>query len=326
MALTIALGCFLAAGLAALIVTLRYLILEYRRDRIPVLIYHRIVSDEDISRCRKSSYVVSATSFGQQMLFLKERGYTTMDLNDYLYYKEHPQQLPQKPVIISFDDGYENNYIHAYPVLKKHGFKAVVYSIADPASPIFPQFEIPERLMSPEQMKELSENGISIQGHTATHPHLKDLADADIYRELHDCRQRLEAITGKPVVHMAVPYGSMDGRLFSIAREAGYKTLSIPGKGTVNLATDPYDIKRLSIHSTTTMEQFARLVSSPAYIVLNRVYAASHLLIRRIFGQDFEKKLKIMFAQFGLDDAEKLAKIGFALVIVAALIFLLLYI
>jgi peptidoglycan/xylan/chitin deacetylase (PgdA/CDA1 family) len=300
----------------------RYFILENRRDRIPVIIYHRLVSDEDLMLCRKFSYVVSLSNFEQQMRYLKEEGYVPIDLNDYLFYKEHPHDLPEKPVIISFDDGYENNYRYAFPILKKYGFKAVIYSITDPDAPLFLQFELPEKLLSPEQMKELSDNGISIQGHTATHPYLKEIDEKGIYRELTECKEIIEKITGKPVVHMAVPYGSMDDRLFKIARDVGYKTLSIPGKGTINLASDPYDIKRLSVHNNTTIKQFSMLVGSPTYAVLNRIYAMSHLFIRKTFGRKFEKKLKVIFAQYGLDDAEKLAKIGIVAFIIIVFLYL----
>lgn len=309
----------IAILIVATVMIVKFFILEFRKDRIPVLIYHRIVTDSNLSRCKKASYVVSVGNFTQQMQYLKDSGYVAIDLDDYLYCRDNPQQLPAKPVIITFDDGYENNYYYAYPVLKKFGFKAVIYCVADAESSFFASFELPERLLAPQQMKELSENGISIQGHTTTHPHLKYLADEEIYCELKQCKDVLEGITGKPVIHMAVPYGSMDKRLLKIARETGYKTVSVPGKGTVNLDTDPFDIKRLSIHSTTNLAQFARLLSSPAYVILQRVYATGHLFVRHVFGQPFEKKLKLLFARFGLDDAEKLAKLAGVLVVLFAI-------
>ncbi len=97
----------------------RLALLEFRRDRIPVLNYHRVVSDRDISRCARGAYVVSETEFEKQMCHLKDRGFTAIDLDDYLYYREHRSELPPKPIIITFDDGYENNYLYAYPALKR---------------------------------------------------------------------------------------------------------------------------------------------------------------------------------------------------------------
>jgi len=290
--------------------------LENRPDRIPVLNYHRIVPDKDIELCKKESYVVSESAFRDQMRFVHENGFMTIDLDDFLYYKANRAELPQRPLIITFDDGYENNYQYAYPVLKEYGFKAVIYSVADPTAPFFKEFEIPERLLSPEQMKEMSEHGISIQGHTTTHPHLKELSDDEIRRELQECKERLEAITGKPVVHMAIPYGSYDNRLFTIARQVGYKTLEIPGRGTVNLDSDPYHLGRMAVHSGTSMDEFEKMLFSPTYSVIGRLYAMAHLAGRRFMGKAVEDRIKKLCAVFGLDNPVRLVQAGAGAVVV----------
>ncbi len=298
-------------------------LIEYRKDRIPVLNYHRVVSNDNLVLCNKAAYVVSEKTFNDQMQFLKDSGYTTIDLDDYLYYKDHRKELPQKPFIITFDDGYENNYLFAYPILKNLGCKAVIYSVSDPGTSFFNSFEIPERLLSPGQMKELSASGISIQSHTKTHPHLKNLSDDEIRAELKDCKDALEAITRKPVVHMAIPYGSYDKRLFKIARETGYKTLEVPGRGTINLDTDPYQLRRIAVHANTTIEELDKIVSSPAYAIMNRLYAAAHLTIRRTLGKEIEDRLKRLSAAFGLDNPARLITVALgALIIMLVLYFL----
>lgn len=288
---------------------LRLWLFENRPDRIPILNYHRIVPDKDMHRCKKESYVVSESVFRKQMHYLKTHGFTPIDLDDFLYYKEHPAELPSRPVIITFDDGYENNYLYAYPILKEYGFKAIIYSISNPTSDFFSGFEIPERLLSPEQMKELSDNGISIQGHTATHPHLKDLSDDEIHRELAQCKSTLETITGKPVRHMAIPYGSYDRRLFAIAQTVGYETLEVPGRGTINLDTDPYHLRRMAVHAGTSLEEFRKMLLSPGYAVIGRLYAAAHLAIRRILGKRVEDQIKKVCALLGLDSPQRFVKI-----------------
>lgn len=310
----------LAAGIGAYIVRLWFL--ENRSDRIPVLNYHRIVTDSDMHRCKKESYVVSESAFKMQMQYLKEHGFTPIDLNDFLYYKEHPHELPSRPVIITFDDGYENNYLYAYPILKQYGFKAIIYSVSNPTNEFFSGFEIPERLLSPDQMQELSTNGISIQGHTATHPYLKDLSDAQIYQELVQCKHTLEAITGKPVCHMAIPYGSYDSRLFAIARQVGYKTLEVPGRGTINLATEPYCLRRMAVHADTSMEEFEKMLLSPAYAVIGRLYAAAHLAIRRLLGKRVEDRIKKICAAIGLDNPGRMTLIVTLVLISLAILYL----
>lgn len=292
--------------------------LENRPDRIPVLNYHRIVLDKDIALCKKESYVVPESAFREQMQYLKKHGFTTIDLDDFLHYREHREELPARPVIITFDDGYENNYLHAYPILREHGFKAVIYSVSDPGADFFSGFEIPERLLTPGQMKELSDNGISIQGHTATHPHLKDLSDADIHRELSVCKSALEAVTGRPVRHMAIPYGSYDRRLFPIARQVGYKTLEVPGRGTINPDTDPYHLGRMAVHGGTSMAEFEKILFSPGYAVIGRLYAAAHLALRRFMGKAIEDRIKNLCAAFGLDNPVRLMKVAAGIIALVA--------
>jgi peptidoglycan/xylan/chitin deacetylase (PgdA/CDA1 family) len=301
----------------------RSVLIEYRKDRIPILNYHRVVSKDNLVLCKKGAYVVSERAFNDQMQFLKDNGYTTIDLDDYLYYKDHRQELPQKPFIITFDDGYENNYRYAYPILRNLKYKAIIYSVSDPNTYFFKSFEIPERLLSPEQMRELSDHGISIQGHTTTHPRLKTLTDGEIRSELKACKETLEAITGKPVIHMAIPYGSYDKRLFNIARELGYKTIEVPGRGTINLDTDPYRLRRIAIHSDTTIEELQYIVSSPLFAVVSRLYAAVHLLVRRTLGPYIEDRFKVVFAQLGLDNPWRLAKLAIGVLIIIVILYLL---
>jgi len=310
-------------GLVCAVAVGRLARLEFRRDRIPVLNYHRVVSDQDISRCASGAYVVSESEFEEHMLHLKGRGFTAIDLDDYLYYREHRDELPPKPIIITLDDGYENNYLYAYPALKKCGFKAVIYSISDPDASFFGDFEIPERLLSPAQMKELSDNGISIQGHTHSHAPLKFQTDEAIERELATCKKILEAITGRPVQHMAIPYGVFDKRLFEIARRTGYRTLEVPGKGTINLDTDPFRLRRLSVHNLTTLPQLDKMVSSPLNTLVHRLYAFGQLAIRNTAGPGVEQKLRLLLSKFGLDSPESLLKFAVGLGAAGAALYLL---
>jgi peptidoglycan/xylan/chitin deacetylase (PgdA/CDA1 family) len=129
----------------------------------------------------------------------------------------------------------------------------------------------------------------------------------------------LESVTCKPVVHLAIPYGSYDKRVFNIARKLGYKTIAVPVNGTINLATDPYHLRRFSVHNSTTVRELESIVSSPLYAIINRLYAAGHLIIRYTLGQKFEGRLKTLFARFGLDNPKRLMLIAFT---VLALIFI----
>jgi peptidoglycan/xylan/chitin deacetylase (PgdA/CDA1 family) len=312
-----------AIGLVCAVVVARLATTEFRSDRIPVLNYHRVVADGDFYRCTENAYAVAESDFEKQMGHLHARGFTAIDLDDYLHYREKRSELPAKPIIITLDDGYENNYRYAYPAFKKYGFKAVIYSISDPEAPFFDDFELPERLLSPAQMKELSDNGVSIQAHTHTHPYLKFETDESIEHELATCKSTIEAITGRPVRHMAIPYGVFDRRVFAIAERTGYRTIQIPGRGTINLDTDPFRLRRLSVHDRTTLSQLDKMVSSRLNAMIHRLYAFGHLAIRNTVGHGVERRIRLLLAKAGLDNPEGLFRFGIGVVVVAAGLYLL---
>lgn len=135
---------------------------DYTAD-VPVLLYHSIVEEP-------GSYLeVSPEAFGEQMRFLAENGYhavTTQDLIDYVY---HGGALPDKPVFISFDDGYQNNYDYAWPILEEHGLKATIYAIG--VSVGHDRYKDTQFEMTPhfgfEQARQMVESGvIDVQSHT----------------------------------------------------------------------------------------------------------------------------------------------------------------
>jgi peptidoglycan/xylan/chitin deacetylase (PgdA/CDA1 family) len=108
--------------------------------KIPVLLYHHILTQDENIEQRGNSAVVSLEDFEQQMKYLHENNFNTissMELSDFLY-KHIP--LPPKSVVIHFDDGYYSNIVHAYPVLKKYGFKATVFLITSCISDVQQQF------------------------------------------------------------------------------------------------------------------------------------------------------------------------------------------
>ena len=87
---------------------------------MPILLYH-MVNDG------KSSYAITPTEFEEQMKYLKEEGYTTISLLEYVKARKGKLNLPEKPLVISFDDGYLDNYTVALPIMKKYDFKGTVF-------------------------------------------------------------------------------------------------------------------------------------------------------------------------------------------------------
>ena len=94
---------------------------------LPILMYHSVLKDKS----RAGKYVVSPDTLEQDMLYLKGCGYTTVVMEDLINYVENGVPLPEKPVMLTFDDGHLNNKTYVYPLLQKHGMKAVISIVGE---------------------------------------------------------------------------------------------------------------------------------------------------------------------------------------------------
>ncbi len=204
---------------------------------VPILMYHRI--DENSTNSRLS---VSPESFERQMEFLKSRGYNVVSLGELIDLIKK-RNIPYKTVAITFDDGYENNFISAYPVLKRLGFPATIFIIVALVSQ--PEY------MTWDQIRELSENGIDIGSHTMTHAWLPDLDDKGLQVQLVDSKRALESHLEKRVDFISYPLGGFNRSVLEKVREAGYKggCATNPPDGYPD--DDIYALKRLRISKTS---------------------------------------------------------------------------
>lgn len=263
----------LPAGLLAMV--LRSFYLEYRRDRIPILLYHRLISRSDAERGavpdNEMIWVSYDTRFAEQMDYLHRSGYTTLSLDDYLAVRSGRFPLPVRPVVITFDDGYLSNYTLAYPALKGHGQKATIFVAPEPDEHTRKLVQGVDGFLSPEQMREMAANGISIQSHTLTHCILSELDDAAATVELTESRRRLADITGQPVEHLAVPRAGYSQRIRQLVKKVGYKTVCCNNKGSANLSSAVLALPRIVVERDMTVEDFARLLSPRSAAILRIV-------------------------------------------------------
>ncbi|MBS4912560.1 MAG: polysaccharide deacetylase family protein [Veillonella sp.] len=213
-------GCWSTAGV-------------YSVRGVPILNYHQ-VNDVNLSPLTMRTW-----DFEAQMQYLADNGYhtITMDqLNDFL---EKGTALPDKPVLITFDDGYEDNYTNALPILKKFGMKATVFMIADSIGQ--------PRFMNEEQLREMEASGITIESHTYSHKDLRTLSDADVKRELTLSKSILETALHHPIKYIAFPQGFSDKRIEAFTREAGYQLAVTVEAGNAKRSEDRYNIPRVAI-------------------------------------------------------------------------------
>ena len=197
------------------------------------------------------SLAVRPDDFDTQMKYLSENGYHTISPDELYNSLAGTGELPDNPVMITFDDGYEDNYVNAYPILKKYGFKATIFVVTSFLD------KNKKGYMSWDQAREMDANGISIQSHTVDHKPMTDLTDDQLRMELVDSKKKAEKELGHPVNYMAYPTGTYNLHIAQMVKEAGYKAAFTIKYGNVDKASNIYALERVPIfHTEQTNKDF----------------------------------------------------------------------
>ena len=205
---------------------------------VPVIMYHKV--DGDSSHSRLS---VSPESFERQMRFLKRRKYNVVKLEDFAKMIRE-NQFPAKTIAITFDDGYENNYTNAYPVLKALGLNATIF--------IIPAMVGTEGYMTWPQILEMSESRvITIGSHSMTHPWLPDQPEQKMDSEIRDSKRAIESHLNKEVSVFSYPLGGFNKNVREKVIKAGYKIAVATNPGKKYPKHDLFAMKRLRISNTS---------------------------------------------------------------------------
>jgi peptidoglycan/xylan/chitin deacetylase (PgdA/CDA1 family) len=222
---------------------------------IPILMYHRV---DDIA---PDEYWVLRDEFESQMKALVAYGYQPVLTEDIYNYNYYGGALPAKPVVITFDDGYEDVYTHAYPVMLQEGLFGEIYVVTDvtESSPAARRFsslfmgvkgQWNPHLTWPEII-EMAGNGMVFGSHTRTHRDLTTLSDEEMESELMGSQQDLHSQAGIVATSFSYPYGAGDdsGEVHQLLARYGYSTAVSAWNGLCETRNaDPLDLKRVRIY------------------------------------------------------------------------------
>jgi peptidoglycan/xylan/chitin deacetylase (PgdA/CDA1 family) len=218
--------------------------------------YHRI--DDTLDR---DILCVTPFAFSLQMTWLKEEGFNVLDPQTALM-KLKEGTLPKKSVMITFDDGYEDNYKNAFPILSEHGFPAAIFPVTafsggQTSHPRYKNYKGSITYLTPDQIREMSRFGISFGSHTDTHPLLTDLSQDEAEKELMTSKKILENWTGNPVTLFAYPNGAFSPKYFPVISKTGFHAAltTIPGVNTKE--TPPWELRRTEISGRDSLLSFS---------------------------------------------------------------------
>ena len=226
------------------------------RNEMPILMYHRFIED-DADRGVHGTWM-KIDRFEAHLKLLKKLGYESLTFADCVE-KDFIRRLEpgKKFVMITADDGYQDNLTRMLPLLKKYGFKAVVYVVSDETHNRWDTEntenpDIEARLMTAAEIRELSDSGwVEIGGHTLTHAKLDLLSpDAQVI-EIERNKARLEEITGKSILSFAYPYGRLNDSAKAMVKQAGYRYAVATDSGPMAMHEDLYQIRRIAIFPRT---------------------------------------------------------------------------
>ena len=212
-----------------------YLFYLAPRRVVPILMYHSISGDVS------STLNVAPDNFARQMEFLRDAGYSVISLGELVENIKKGRGYIPKTVVITFDDGYRDNYLNAFPVLSKYDIPATIFLITGYVG------ENPD-YVNWDQVRLMMKNNIDFGGHTRNNAYLPSVDDPKRLREeVAGCREDIEANTGSEADFFCYPTGGFNEDVKQAVKDAGYKAACTTNRGADRLNRDLYELKRVKV-------------------------------------------------------------------------------
>ncbi len=262
---------------------------------IPVLMYHHI------NHHKGDMVTVTPEVFEGQMKYLHSAGYRTLKIDELVSYINGGLTLSQKAVVVTFDDGWLDNYMYAFPAIKKYKINATVFLItnrAENASLKNSKFKTQNsKLLIPTHkeskvliekgedwkvvlnwklIKEMSNSGlIEFYSHTKSHAKCNSLSEKELMEELKESREIIEKKLGSPCPYLCWPYGKYSDVAVEIAKDTGYKAIFTTNPGIVKIGSDPLAINRIVVKDNIAWFKKRMLVYT------NSIFSGFYLRIKK---------------------------------------------
>jgi peptidoglycan/xylan/chitin deacetylase (PgdA/CDA1 family) len=249
---------------------------------VPILMYHSISAVDDSRGHPYYRTITMVKVFEDHVRFLRENGYSAVSLGDAVRLRQGPAEEAKKRLVLTFDDGFQDFYTQAFPILSRYGYTATVFLPTAYIGDTARRFNGMECLTW-RQIRELQTAGVDFGSHTASHPQLRHLGAEKVQDEVRSSKQMIEQELGCAVRSFSYPYAFPETdrffrqRLRGVLMEAGYEN----GVSTIIGRADPGDdvfvMKRLPVNSCDDRGLF-RAKLEGGYDWLHKVQLASKML------------------------------------------------
>lgn len=230
-----------------------------QKIKIPILTYHSIDESDSVISTRPQT-------FRRQMMFLKNENFNVVSLKTLGRHLLENKPLPPKTIVLTFDDGFQNFYTTAFPILNEYDFRATVFLITDFCGKFndwaenLPSLER-SRLMDWNEIRELSEYGYEFAAHSRTHPDLTRISIEKAESEMAESKSAIEDNLGIAAASFAYPYGKYNASIEQLARNY-YKSACSTELGKVKAGDNPFTLKRLDAYYLSNERVFRSVASA----------------------------------------------------------------
>ena len=220
--------------------------------------YHSI--SEHVGKEKHNKWRVKPKDFEKQMNWFYKNNWKSFTISELVKLDE----IPKKSFVVTFDDGFEDNFLNAFPILKKYNFKATIYLVPNEKTN---QWEVKNtsvlsNLLNNEQILQMQNSGlIEFGSHTLSHVNLSTINDEQLLNELKKSKEEVEKITNQECEAFAYPYGKFDDNIVNSVKRVGYKNATVVKRGLFKKDDDVFTIKRVGILGTESFFDFLLKIS-----------------------------------------------------------------
>ena len=230
----------------------------FAAGKFPVLMYHNVTTDKSLVANDDTLHITPDT-LEEHLIALSDAGYTPVSFEEYYLYRMAGADLPENPILITFDDGYSGNYDYAYPLLKKYNTKAVIFVITSRMGARYTEFPH----FSWDEAREMEDSGfVEIERHSYSHPDFSSLTYAETVLEMRLAKYQIETNMNKKCRFFAYPYGKINPSSTLVAQKAGYSMVLVGREKSGDLSEENvFEIPRFTVRGTYSGDDLVELIS-----------------------------------------------------------------
>lgn len=241
------------------------MLVKQEKKQIPILMYHSIAQS---TNPKFNQFAMPPASFAEHMTYLHQHSYTPINITQLVrILSQERSALPERPVVLTFDDGFADFFPNALPVLQQYNFTATLYIatgfIGSTSRWLAREGEATRPMLTWDQVSKINACGIECGGHSHWHPQLDTLPLVEAREEIVHCKKLLEDHLGQKVSSFAYPYGYHSAAIKRLVREAGYTSACAVGYAMSSTTADPFALERLRMGVDTSVDVLAALLTRP---------------------------------------------------------------